>query len=120
MKKIIFLILSTIICICLLCSCTQTKIQSISDELKSKAWEGKGEYMTTINLEFNDNNAKVEILSYGGAKTIIKGQCIVSDKDFNITDNKLHKNFIFTYKLEGDTLILNYDNNKMKMHAYKH
>ncbi len=116
MKRIITLLISFIMLITL-CSCTQQKINSLSNELKSKEWEGKGEYMTTITLDFEEDNATVEIVAYGGAKNSISGLSIVSDSTITINDDKLKKNFTFTYTLQGNQLELEYDGQKIIMTA---
>lgn len=118
MKRIVCLILLLLFMLSM-CSCTRTMVEKKEDELKANRWQGKGDYMTVVDLSFSGDNATLKIESGGGAKTNISGLCIVDEEKIILTDKELNENFKFNYNLNRDKVELEYNGKKLVLSKVK-
>ena len=108
LKKTVSFVVALMMILSLI-SCTQNKVETLGDQLKTGVWQGAGEYMTTITLSFDEIRAKIEIKSFGGAKYVVEGVAVVDDGKIVITDEESNKNFLFEYRIQGNKLEIEYE-----------
>lgn len=113
MKKICVLFFIIIIPV-IFCGCSRV-VTCKADELVMNTWHFENENNVSAELSFENNTAKLQICSDEEINTVISGQVLVSNNEIVITDTETKQNFIMTYELYGDKIILKHDDNELKM-----
>lgn len=96
-----------------LTACGEKVIRNESDEVKLYNWEYFGNEEVTSSLIFEDSTATLTVKSFN-EECCIKGICTFNDSCFIIIDENSQKSYTFNYKLLGDKLRLEYEENTIE------
>jgi hypothetical protein len=105
MKKIVVVLIFLISVI--LPSCT-TDTSGYKSELVSRKWIAELSGGATVNLEFAENIAKLEMRN-ADKKVEIKGRYVADDETFVIFVPEISQNYSFTYLPKGEKLDVSYN-----------
>ena len=104
-----FFVYPILFCLCIslfVCGGCRQKIETSSDEIRASDWHVSGSEVSGM-LEFNDEYAYLYI-DNGDDSCVISGLCVITDDNIRIIDNGLKSEYLFTYILGGESLVLGY------------
>ncbi len=100
-----------------ICGCTRV-VSGNADELVMNVWYFKNDYGVYSVLSFIGDRAELIICGDGKNTEVISGQVMVNENEIAITDDETQQNFVMSYVLYGDRIVLTYDGLELTMKKY--
>ncbi len=97
-------------------SCT-TDISGYKNELVTRKWYTELSGGATVNLEFSEDIAKLEMKN-ADKKVEIKGRYVADDETFVIFVPEISQNYSFTYLQKGEKLDVTYNGYTITLENY--
>ena len=107
------LVISVIIIMLFMTSCARTAADT-ADEIRLNSWSAALQNGSVVTLSFKNDTAELTVKSMDiNARASIKGLCFFDKKSMLIYDKKECEPYIFNYRINNNTLILNYSGGRM-------
>lgn len=114
MKKTTLVILAFFLVI-MCTACTQT-IENSADEIRLNKWSVTTKFDKTVTLEFSEDIATFKVDSTDKKACVtLSGLCIIDSDKISIYNEADKENYILSYKLKGNKLILRYSGGKITL-----
>ena len=101
------------ILIIIMSSCTQI-IKNTADEIRLNKWKAKLKSGSIVTLKFKEDSADFNISSKDKKSDVkLCGLCVIDSENIMIFDDNDNQNYVFSYKVKDNKLVLNYDEGEM-------
>ncbi|MCH5303322.1 MAG: hypothetical protein J1E41_00540 [Ruminococcus sp.] len=96
-------------------SCTQV-VKNTADEIRLNTWSARLKSESMVTLKFKEDIASFKVTSSDKKPDLkLSGLCIIDSKNIMIFDDSDNQNYVFSYKLKENKLILGYNSVKLTL-----